>query len=163
MTDRDPAVTAPAFRHHVCVTRTTLATWDADRFRTLYRARGWTLQQVSARSGIPYSAVRSYSAGGARPTAERLVQLARALEVPTTDLAPLSRTPTLHELRWHAGLTIAQTAERAGYTLSHTSAVLSGTVPVMEPARWAQAFGTTQRAVKQAWLAARSQLTEDEQ
>jgi transcriptional regulator with XRE-family HTH domain len=118
------------------------------------------LQQLSVRSGIPYSAVRSYSAGGASPTAGRLVQLATALDVPTTALAPLSKAPTLHELRWHAGLTVAQLAERVDYSLSHTSAVLAGTVPITEPVRWSKALNRTQRAVKAAWEAARSQQAE---
>ncbi|MBV9026446.1 MAG: helix-turn-helix transcriptional regulator [Streptomycetaceae bacterium] len=164
MANRDAAVANRAnwvVRHHVPVTRTSLATWDADKFRAAYRARGWTLQQVSVRSGIPYSAVRSYSAGGASPTAARLVQLAQALEVPTTELAPLSKDPTLHELRWHMGLTVAQLAGYVDYSLSHTSAVLSGAVPITEPARWSKALGTTQRAVKAAWEASRSQQAED--
>ncbi|WP_078630538.1 helix-turn-helix domain-containing protein [Streptomyces roseochromogenus] len=79
--------------------RTTLATWDTDKFRAACRAQGWTLHQISVRSGIPHSAVRSYSRGGSSPSPARLVQLAQALDVPTTALAPLSQAPTLNELR----------------------------------------------------------------
>lgn len=151
-----------AVRHHVPVTRTTLDTWDAARFKEACRERGWTLQQVSVRSGIPYSAVRSYSWGGASPTPARLVQLARTLDVPTTQLAPLRASPTLQELRWHAGLTVAQLAQKVGYSLSHTSSVLHGVVPMADPARWAKALGRPRRAVAEAWDAAKETQARDD-
>lgn len=158
-----PDVTAGhlAVRHHVPVTRTTLDTWDAGQFKEACRQRGWTLQQVSVRSGIPYSAVRSYSWGGASPTPARLVQLARALEVATTQLAPLSQAPALNELRWHAGLTVADLAERVGYSLSHTSSVLHGAVPMTDPARWAKALGRPRGTVERAWDAAKENQARD--
>ncbi len=135
----------------------TLATWDTRRFRRAYRAQGLTLRQVSVMTGIPYSAVRSYSAGTAHPTPARLVQLAEALKVDTTVLAPLSERATLNELRWHAGLTAAQLAERVDYSLSHTAAVLSGISPIVEPGRWTQALGIdTEDAVMRAWANARA-------
>lgn len=159
----NPDVTAgqSTVRHHVPVTRTTLDTWDAVEFKEACRERGWTLQQVSVRSGIPYSAVRSYSWGGASPTPARLVQLARALGVPSTRLAPLSESPALNELRWHAGLTVAELAERVGYSLSHTSSVLHGAVPITDPARWARALRRPRSAVEKAWTAAKAEQARD--
>lgn len=161
MANSDLSVTQREVRHHVPVTRTTLDTWDAERFKSACRQKGWTLQQVSVRSGIPYSVVRSYSWGGASPTPARLVQLARALGVPTTALAPPSAAPTLHELRWHAGLTVAQLAERLRYSVSHTSSVLHGAVPITEPGRWAKALSATQKNVKAAWSASQSRQARD--
>jgi len=135
----------------------TLATWDVVKFRETYKARGWTLQQVSVRSGIPYSAVRSYSAGTANPTPGRLLRLSGALEVPSKVLAPLSAQPTLHELRWHTGLTVAQFAERIGYSVSHTSAVMAGAVPITEPRRWTAIMNTGLEGLARAWEASRAE------
>ena len=117
-----------------------------------------TLQQVAIRAGIPYSAVRSYSAAdGASPTPGRLAALAKALKVKTTDLAPLQEAYTLHELRWHAGLTVAQVAEKVGYSVSHTSLVLSGVSPITEPKRWAEALQVSQRRIASAWTTSRAE------
>jgi lambda repressor-like predicted transcriptional regulator len=149
-------------RHHVPVTRTTLGTWDVGRFKEACRQQGLTLQQVSVRSGIPYSAVRSYSWGGASPTPARLVQLARALGVSTTQLAPLSTQPTLNELRWHAGLTVAELARQIGYSVSHTSTVLHGAVPMTDPARWAKALRQSRAVVEKAWDAAKEMQARDD-
>ncbi len=134
-----------------------LTTWNVARFRTAYQRRGWTLQQVAVHSEIPYSAVRSYSAGGSTPTAGRLVKLARVLDVPTTELAPLTAAPTLHELRWHTGLTVVELAEAVGYSVSHTSNVLAGVVPITDPPRWTKALAVSAKRVAAAWEAARAE------
>ncbi|MFI9041638.1 helix-turn-helix domain-containing protein [Streptomyces sp. NPDC053726] len=152
----------PGVRHHVPVTRTTLDTWDVGRFKEACHERGLTLQQVSVRSGIPYSAVRSYSWGGANPTPARLAQLAQALGVSTIQLAPLSTEPTLNELRWHAGLTVAELARRIGYSVSHTSSVLHGVVPMTDPPRWAKALHQSRAAVEKAWDAAKETQARDD-
>ncbi|MFC9233639.1 helix-turn-helix domain-containing protein [Streptomyces decoyicus] len=144
-------------RHHVPVTRQRLTTWDADRFKRTYRAKGLTLEQIAIKAGIPYSAVRSYSAGGARPTPERLGALADAIGVETTDLAPLRPSPTLHELRWHSRMTVEQLAAKVGYSVSHTRLVLSGVAPVTEPARWTRALATTEQKLQRAWSSARAE------
>lgn len=135
-----------------------MGTWDPARFKAACRTRGLTLQQVAIQTDIPYSAVRSYTATrGASPTPSRLVALARAVHTDTAELAPLSEAPTLHELRWHAGLTVAELAERAGYSVSHTSLVLAGVSPVTEPKRWATALNVSQRRITAAWTAARTE------
>ncbi|MFJ2193082.1 hypothetical protein ACIOJE_34935 [Kitasatospora sp. NPDC087861] len=79
------------------------------------------------------------------------------LQVPTTELAPLTQDPTLHELRWHTGRTVVELAEVVGYSVSHTSNVLSGTVPMTAPARWAKALGVSAKAAGRAWTAARAE------
>jgi len=147
-------------RHHVPVTRMTLTTWDAELFKRAYRAKGLTLQQVAIKSGIPYSAIRSYSAGRASPTPERLLKLASTLQLRTTELAPLREPATLHELRWHTGLTVGELAARAGYSLSHTRLVLSGVSPIIEAARWSAALETDEEQVFRAWNAARAEHAE---
>ncbi|MFI1769050.1 helix-turn-helix domain-containing protein [Streptomyces sp. NPDC020800] len=145
-------------RHHVPVTRQTLATWEPARFKEACRRCGLTLQQVAILMNIPYSAVRSYTATrGASPTPGRFVALARVVNAPTTDLAPLREACTLHELRWHAGLTVAELAQRVGYSISHTALVLSGVAMITEPKRWADALTTSQRQVRIAWRAARAE------
>ncbi|MFD8146136.1 helix-turn-helix domain-containing protein [Streptomyces sp. NPDC059708] len=147
---------AEIIRHHVPVTRSALSTFDRHRFGHLCKNRGMTMRQVSIASGIPYSAIRSYRAGSANPTPARLAALARVLDVPTTDLAPLSATPTLHELRWHAGLTVAELAERAGYSESHTASVLVGVSPITDPGRWCGPLDVTGPRLHEAWEAARA-------
>ncbi|MFF1792825.1 hypothetical protein ACFVXQ_01040 [Kitasatospora sp. NPDC058263] len=102
--------------------------------------------------------MRSYSAaGGASPTAGRLVTLATALRVPTTELAPLTKEPTLHELRWHTGLTVIELAGRVGYSVSHTSNVLAGAVPMTDPPRWAAVLGVSAKRAARSWDAARAE------
>lgn len=134
-----------------------MGTWDGERFREAVKHRCWNLQEFSVNTGIPYSVVRSYSRGATHPTPARLVQIAEALDVRTTDLAPLSKRPTLHELRWHAGMTIAQLAGEVRYSVSNTSSVLHGAVPMTEPARWSKALGATEEIVTAAWAESKKQ------
>ncbi|MFJ3883437.1 helix-turn-helix domain-containing protein [Streptomyces sp. NPDC090077] len=148
---------AVIIRHHVPVTRSALTTFDRARFKQCCGARSVTMRQVSIASGIPYSAIRSYSTGAANPTPARLAALARVLEVPTTDLAPLSKAPTLHELRWHSGLTVAELAARVGYSESHTASVLAGVSPITDPGRWCPVLEVTAPALRRAWESTRAQ------
>lgn len=146
--------------HHVPV-RQTVTTWDPDRFVEACRSRGLTLQQLAITAGVSYSALLSYRSGAAKPSPSRLVAIAEALAVPSTDLAPLRPNPTLHELRWHSGLTVAQLAAAAGYSVSHTRLVLAGVNPITAPAAWAKALQVKNDSdLMRAWEAARAEQVE---
>lgn len=58
------------------------------RIREFAKARGWTLKEVSERSGIVYSTLRTYarSPGMATVDATALLKLARTFEVAIEDL-----------------------------------------------------------------------------
>ena len=58
------------------------------KIRDFAQARGWTLRDVSDRSGIVYSTLRTYarSSGMATVDATALIKLARIFEVAIEDL-----------------------------------------------------------------------------
>ena len=58
------------------------------RIKEFAEARGWTIKQVSERSGIVYSTLRTYarSPGMATVDATALIKLAQAFEVTIEDL-----------------------------------------------------------------------------
>jgi transcriptional regulator with XRE-family HTH domain len=138
--------------------RISLPTWSPVRFKAARQAQGWTLEQLAATADLSYGAVAAYAAGSVTPSPEVLVRLADALGVPTTDLAPLSDQPSLHELRWHAGLTVAELAHAVGLSRDYVSRILRGAVEITQPDRWAAALNTTQAAVTDAWNTAHARL-----
>lgn len=58
------------------------------RIKEFAEVRGWTIKEVSERSGIVYSTLRTYarSAGMATVDATALIKLARAFEVTIEEL-----------------------------------------------------------------------------
>jgi plasmid maintenance system antidote protein VapI len=95
--------------------------------------------------------VTAYAGGVSAPPPDVLVRLAQVLEVPTTELAPLSARPILHELRWHAGLTNADLAQQVDLTRDYVSRILRGEVGITDQERWADALGVSPAEVQQAW------------
>lgn len=61
------------------------------RVRELAAEKGWTLKEVSERSGIPYSTVRSYAHSPSLATTDytALLKLARVFEVMMDDLVEI--------------------------------------------------------------------------
>lgn len=133
------------------VPRISLPTWSPERFQAARQARGWTLGELGATADVGYSAVAAYAQGRAAPPPPVLVRLAQALGVDTTELAPLSQRPTLHELRWHAGLDIATLAERLRLTRDYVAQMARGEVRIRDLEAWADALGVTPQAAAQAW------------
>ncbi|HEY0471224.1 MAG TPA: XRE family transcriptional regulator [Kribbella sp.] len=87
------------------------------RLRALRRARGVTLADLAAETGITSSTLSRLENGKLRPTLEQLLPLARAHGVPLEDLvqAPLTGDPRIH-LRpvRRFGLIVVPLTRRAG-------------------------------------------------
>jgi transcriptional regulator with XRE-family HTH domain len=87
------------------------------RLRALRRARGATLADLAAETGLTASTLSRLENGRLRPTLEQLLPLARAHGVPLDDLvaAPPTGDPRVH-LRpvRRSGLTIVPLTRRAG-------------------------------------------------
>ncbi|GAB2574247.1 XRE family transcriptional regulator [Kribbella endophytica] len=88
-----------------------------ERLRGLRRARGTTLAELAAETGLTASTLSRLETGKLRPTLEQLLPLARAHGVPLDDLvaAPPTGDPRIH-LRpvRRSGLTIVPLTRRAG-------------------------------------------------
>jgi transcriptional regulator with XRE-family HTH domain len=87
------------------------------RLRALRRARGATLADLSAETGITSSTLSRLENGKLRPTLEQLLPLARAHGVPIEDLveAPLTGDPRIHLRPMRRfGLTVVPLTRRAG-------------------------------------------------
>jgi transcriptional regulator with XRE-family HTH domain/quercetin dioxygenase-like cupin family protein len=87
------------------------------RLRALRRARGATLADLSAETGITSSTLSRLETGKLRPTLEQLLPLARAHGVPIEDLveAPLTGDPRIHLRPMRRfGLTVVPLTRRAG-------------------------------------------------
>jgi transcriptional regulator with XRE-family HTH domain len=87
------------------------------RLRALRRARGVTLADLSAETGITSSTLSRLETGKLRPTLEQLLPLARAHGVPIEDLveAPLTGDPRIHLRPMRRfGLTVVPLTRRAG-------------------------------------------------
>ncbi|WP_133977756.1 helix-turn-helix domain-containing protein [Kribbella voronezhensis] len=87
------------------------------RLRALRRARGVTLADLAAETGLTASTLSRLETGKLRPTLEQLLPLARAHAVPLDDLvqAPLTGDPRIH-LRpvRRFGLTVVPLTRRPG-------------------------------------------------
>lgn len=87
------------------------------RLRALRRARGTTLADLAAETGLTPSTLSRLENGLRRPTLEQLLPLARAHGVPLDDLvgAPQTGDPRVH-LRpvTHQGMTFVPLTRRAG-------------------------------------------------
>ncbi|NHA02096.1 helix-turn-helix transcriptional regulator [Nocardioides sp. W3-2-3] len=99
--------TEPEVRHPERVPRSVITTWQPESLRERLAARGWSIGQFAIAMDTTVAAVNNWLYGGA-PSPGTLRRIAATLEVDTTDLAPMSTEPTLHEYRWHAGLTAAE-------------------------------------------------------
>jgi transcriptional regulator with XRE-family HTH domain len=107
------------------------------RLRALRRARGATLADLAAETGLTASTLSRLENGRLRPTLEQLLPLARAHGVPLDDLvaAPPTGDPRVH-LRpvRRFGLTIVPLTRRAGgvqaYKVVHPPA---GRAPTLSP------------------------------
>jgi transcriptional regulator with XRE-family HTH domain len=148
----------PGIRQTARVPRISLPTWRPDRLKAARARKGWTIAQLAATADISFSAASAYSRGLSSPPPEVLVRLAQVLEVATTDLAPLSDTPRLHELRWHAGLSVTELAARLELSPEYTSQILRGEVRMADPHRWAHALVVGTEAATAAWEASHHDL-----
>jgi len=87
------------------------------RLRALRRARGTTLADLAAETGLTASTLSRLENGKLRPTLEQLLPLARAHRVPLDELvaAPPTGDPRIHmrPVRRH-GLTVVPLTRRAG-------------------------------------------------
>lgn len=131
--------------------RSSVVTWQPERFRALIKARGMTMREIAIRADTTTGTLANYMRPGLRPAPPVLARLAKVLGVATTDLAPLTDEPTLHEYRWHTGMTVAELAAEVGLSPDRTGVVLRGEDRITRPDRWAQAFGVTEEQVLAAW------------
>lgn len=133
------------------VPRTRLATWRPDRLNDARKAKGWTIAALSAAAGLGYPTCDAYLRGRHAPDPATLVRLANELGVATTYLAPLSERPHLHELRWHAGLSVTALATQLGRSEGATSRALRGEIRITDLQSWADALGVIPAQVQAAW------------
>lgn len=83
--------------------------------------------------------------------------MARALDTTVEYLAPLPKgTLTLKQIRQRLGRTQKATAVEVGVSSQMVSRVEAGTYGVSEPARWAAAYGLTEREWATAHEASRA-------
>lgn len=148
--------TKASIRHSSRVPRATITTWDPDRLRAVLRDRGWTISQLSIALDSSRPVVSNYFYGGA-PSPKVLVQLAEVLGVDTTELAPMSATPTLHELRWHAGMTIAEMAAKIGLSVGRVSMQMRAEDKITHTERWCEALSVSPETLSAAWVNTRKQ------
>jgi transcriptional regulator with XRE-family HTH domain len=135
-----------------------LTTWNPDGLRAARVAKGWTLGQLAATADVTYAALVAYAGGHSAPPPQVLVRLARVLDVDTTDLAPLSAAPTLHELRWHAGLGLQALADEVGLTREYVARICRGETAIRNLEVWATALHASPGQVRAAWDATHAAL-----
>lgn len=105
------------------------------RLRALRRARGVTLADLAATTGISESTLSRLESGQRRPNLELLLPLARAHGVPLDELvdAPLTGDPRVQLRRIHRhGMTFMPLSRRAGGTQAFKLIIpgnLHGTAP----------------------------------
>ncbi|MFY0409740.1 LuxR C-terminal-related transcriptional regulator [Solicola sp. PLA-1-18] len=122
------------------MTGVSVVTWNPRRFRQAVARTKLTHVQLAAIAGLPAASVGAFGRGVAAPTPAGLVSLAAALRVTTTDLAPMSEHPSLHELRWHTGHSVTSLAQVLGFSAGQVGAVMGGRAPMTNPDRWARAL-----------------------
>lgn len=88
----------------------------AAELRAQRKRRGWTLSELSARSGVSIAAISKIENGRSLPGAETLISLARALEITVAELMDSSRPTGSAGL---ARLTVTRVGEGAGYSTPH--------------------------------------------
>ena len=129
--------------------------------RRVRQKRGWSLRELSRRSGFSGPTLRSFEAGRTHPVPWRIPGLARTLAVPEEKLArlmpprPTIITPfgrTLRELRERRGITQLQLARRIGCAPSVVSHYeVGGTYPAPGSGRLgaiAKVLGVPQRQLR---------------
>lgn len=142
--------------HPERVPRSTIATWDPQLLRAILRERGWTITQLAIALDASRASVSNWFYGGT-PSPAALAKVAQVLQVATTDLAPLSDDPTLHEYRWHAGLTAAELAAEIGLSGARVSAQLRGEDGLTHREKWCAALDVDLNRLQAAWLSTRRQ------
>jgi transcriptional regulator with XRE-family HTH domain len=70
----------------------------------------------------------------------------------------MSERPTLHELRWHAGLSVEQLSRRVGLTRDYVSRLLRGEIHIRDEARWADALNVPVTVLQEAWETSHGEL-----
>lgn len=147
------------------VPRVSVTTFEHENLRAQMKARGWSAERLAVRAGLRTQAVGTYASGNRRPSPTALAALAKALEVETTKLAPLSDDPPLHELRWHSGLTVSALADRVGISEGLLGGIMRGADPLPTESasrrRLAAALGVDAPTLKAAWTAARREFYAD--
>ncbi len=141
--------------------KTSVVTWDPTRLREIRGDRGWTVERMAVATDTGVAAMRGYLDGSTAPSPKALVRLATALEVATTDLAPLRQPPRMHELRWHQGKTASDVARDVGAGTGLVGSILRGAtaIPEGQARAWAEALGTDVDTLAAAWAATRADLT----
>ncbi|MFY0409838.1 helix-turn-helix domain-containing protein [Solicola sp. PLA-1-18] len=127
-----------------------VVSWSPTRFHDALDARGLSANELATMVGVNSSTIRSYRRGATAPSPPVLVRIAAALELPIADLAPASPHPSLHELRWLAGHTVASIAAKVEVTRGQASAILGGRAPLKQTDKWARALGVSEMAVEAA-------------
>lgn len=87
--------------------------WEAltAEIRSQRKRRGWTLSDLSARSGVSIAAISKIENGQSRPGADTLIRIARALEITVAEIMEPPRAPTPGLAR----LTVTRAGEGEGY------------------------------------------------
>lgn len=140
--------------------RVRVLTFDRDRLRALMEQRGWTIGQAAAALGGAHGALNNYLYAGGLPSPAALVHIAETFGVPTTELAPLSERPTLHELRWHTGLQLGEFADRVGLSSAVISAQMRGASRITRPQIWCELLDITPEQLNVAWETSRQATAE---
>ncbi|GAA1863852.1 XRE family transcriptional regulator [Paeniglutamicibacter psychrophenolicus] len=106
------------------------------RLRSLRTGNGYTLQELSAQTGISVSTLSRLESGQRRPTLEQLLPLARAHGVPLDDLvgAPATGDPRIHiKPITHHGMTILPLSRGSGGGLQAFKHLIPAGRPAADP------------------------------
>ncbi len=140
--------------------KSSVSTWEASRLRAIRDERGWSTERMAVATGTGIAAMRGYLESRVVPSPQALSRLAAALEVETTDLAPLTDSPTMHERRWHQGLTARDLAVATETSLTMTGRYLRGAaeIPLEKRDAWQAALGVDADALQRLWEQSRREL-----
>ncbi|MGJ9414425.1 helix-turn-helix domain-containing protein [Aeromicrobium sp. CF4.19] len=145
--------------------RPSVLTFAPERLRELCVEKGWTTERLAVTADLTPASVRAYMDGRVRPSPASLVALATALDVSTAQIAPYSEAPTLHELRWHVGMTVDQLAKDVQAPRAGLYGILRGADRLPADTAIRSRLAATLRVddvgLQKAWQAARDKITAD--
>jgi transcriptional regulator with XRE-family HTH domain len=117
----------------LAVPRSGVPGFSAARLRAAREQAGLSPARLAEAAGTTRGSISKYLSGHARPQADRLPALARALGVPVSSLLDLPEGGEgLAHIRAAAGLTQARLAERSGTDLKRYEAAEAGRRPLTE-------------------------------